>query len=251
MAGGMMGGACSDGAAPDMGGNGFTSGVPEMPKPTLVEASLSGRVVGGDGQAVAGATVTVAETDRVATTDEAGRFVVAVPSDSTVTLVVTATGFAKTYAESVMLAAMSTVDGFDVLVLRPEDLTTMNTAGGATMGGVMAVRLRSTSPSCVTAGAHLSVWPAKSATVLYSRPDQAGALGGPDPAMDGVQAGASIDAWLLGAIMPGSVLDIHVEQAGCQVMAQPPSTNGLLFTGLRHVEAGALSQASLYLEQGR
>src|SRR5262249_55035056 len=67
----------------------------ELPKPPVVmtgQAQVSGLVRDGNGNAVSGATIAVAETDASTTSDATGAYVLKVPSDSTLTLVTTAMG---------------------------------------------------------------------------------------------------------------------------------------------------------------
>lgn len=222
---------------------------PAMPKADPLQAMLSGHVRDAHGQGIAGARVSIAETDASATTDAAGAYLLDVPADSTVTVLAAAAGFARTYRESVMVAAGVAVPDFDVMLLSPDALTSMNALGGgaaATSLGVMALRLHSLSADCVTAGARVAVWPPKAATVVYSRRGADG-VDQPDPAADSVQDGVAIHAWLAGAVPPGNMLQLTVEQPGCQVMPQSPSIGGLIFPGLRRAEAQALTEADLFL----
>jgi hypothetical protein len=226
-------------------------GVPVMPMPMPGSATLSGRVLDSSGQGVAGAIVKVAETDATTMTDATGVYQMSVNSDSTVTLVTTAGGFATSFRESIMLASQARVASFDVTLLPVAMVTQMNGLGvpaQATTRGLMAVRLHSNNPACVTAGAHLSVWPPLAATVVYSRPDGSGAVDQPDPSMDGVQAGAHVDVWLTGTIPPANMLTIKVDQPGCTLLSQSPSVDGLIFTGLRRVDAQSLTEADLFLD---
>jgi hypothetical protein len=226
------------------------SSVPVMPMPTPGTASLSGHVVDVDGRGVAGATLKVAETDATATTDPQGRYDLPVLSDSTLTLVTSAGGFATTYREPIMLASQSTVTGFDVLLLSMDKVTAYNALGPLGSRGVMALRLHSMSPTCVTAGARISIWPPKAGTVVYSRPASTGALDEPDPLLTQVQPGARVSAWLVGAISPGNSLLVTVQQSGCHVMTQPPSIGGAISVGMGHVDTQVFTEMDLFLEQG-
>jgi len=224
--------------------------IPVMPTPIVGQASLSGRVIDGNGQPVPGATVTFAETGASATTDAGGAYAVVVPSDSTLTLFASAVGLATTSRESVVLAARSAVTGFDVTLLAPADVASMSGLGGADpMGthGLVAVRLHSMDPRCAPEGGHLAVWPPAAASVIYSRPSVTGGLDAPDPTVDGVQPGAQVAVWLAAAVPPGNMLTISFQGAGCALMAQVPSQNGLLYPGLRHVMSKALTTADLFL----
>jgi hypothetical protein len=226
------------------------SSIPVMPMPMSGEALLAGQVRDADGHGVAGAKVVVAETDGVATSDGDGRYVLKVPSDSTITLVTSAAGYAKTYHESVVLAAQAMVDGVDVMLLSADRVTAMNTFGAPAApagSGLMAIRLQSMSPTCLTAGAHISVWPPKAATVVYSRASATGGLDEPDPTVGAVQTDVRIAAWLTGTVPPGNMLTISVDQPGCQMMIRSPSMNGLVFPGQRRVDAQALTEAYLFL----
>jgi hypothetical protein len=227
------------------------STIPMMPKPVVGQATLGGHVLDADGPPVAGASVAFAEIDGSSSpTDAAGAYAVTVPSDSTLTLFASAAGFATTSRESIMLAAGSDVRGFDVMMLAPTDVTTMSALGGPDpMGtrGLVAVRLHSIDPSCVPDGGHVTVWPPEAAVVFYSRPSATGGLDAPDPTLDSVQPGAQIPAWLVSAQPPGNFLTIGFDGPGCALMAQSPSNGGLLFPGLRHVMAQALTTMDLFL----
>lgn len=224
--------------------------IPMMPRPVAGTATIAGQVTDANGAGVAGATLTVAETDATVVTAADGRFELAVPSDSTLTLIAAAAGYAKTYRESVVVASQTRIDGFDFLMLSPDQLTSFNTLNGAKMstGGLMAIRLHSMNGGCATDGARLEVWPPRGGQVAYSRPSATGGVDEPDPTLEGVQLGARIDAWITGAISPGNQLTVTVRQDGCRQMGQSPSLGGMVFPGLRHAAAGALTQADLFLD---
>jgi Carboxypeptidase regulatory-like domain len=231
-----------------------------MPSLISGQASLTGRVLDSSGHGVSGATITIAETEDVATSDVDGVYRLTPISDSTLTLVTRAPGFAPTFRESVILAANATVDGFDVLLLPADELTAINTMGAPgqeATRGVMAVRLRSMDARCVLDGARVTVWPPMAAKVVYSRPGVAGTPEQPappeqpdvpDPTLQAVQPGAQIDLWLAAAMPPGNMLILGVEQEGCRLMTPAPSMAGLTMPGLRAVAAQSLTQAELFLE---
>jgi hypothetical protein len=222
-----------------------------MPVPIAGAAVLSGHVVDGTGQPVPGAAVQVAETDGTVIADASGRYSVGVPSDSTLTLAASASGYARTYRESVTLAAGAAVDGFDVTLLSIDQVASMSALADPSQpaGALIAVRLHSMDSVCVPSGTRLSVWPSKAATVVYSRPSAlAGQLDEPDATLSAVQPGTTIAAWLVGAVAPGSMLGIEVDQLGCTLMRQAPSMGGLVFSGLRRAEAQALTEADLFVD---
>jgi hypothetical protein len=194
----------------------------------------------------------IAETDGAVMTNVGGAYQLSVPSDSTVTLVTSATGFATTYRESVILASQSAGAGFDVTLLPPDQITALNglavTPDRAATLGLMAVRLHSLNSNCATVGARLTVWPPLAATVMYSRPSTSGGLDQPDPTLDGVQAGGHVDAWLLGVMVPGNQLTITLDQPGCRLLDSSPSLNGLVYPGLRRSDAQALTLIDLFLD---
>jgi hypothetical protein len=225
--------------------------VPTTPAIMTGKAQLSGVVRDGDGNGVAQATVRVAETDASAMTDASGAYALAVPADSTLTLVATAPGFATTFRESIIVAEGATATGFDVLLLPSADVARVGAlapSAPADMRGLVAVHLRSLRDGCVTAGARVEVWPPLAATVLYGRPNATGGLDEVDPALSGVEAGARVDAWLAGAVPPGNMFEIRVDQQGCALTAQRPSVGGVLMTGQRRVDAMALTEIDLFLE---
>lgn len=225
--------------------------VPTTPMPMAGQARLSGVVRDGNGQSVAGATIKIAETDGAATSDAAGAYTMMVPADWTLTLVTTAPGFATSFRESILLADRAMADGFDIMMLPAAEVARMDAFGPAadvTTRGLVAVRLHGLDAACAAAGARLSVWPPLAAKVVYGRPAEGGGADEIDPALTAVEAGARVDAWLAGALPPGNMFEVRVEQAGCAVTAQPPSVGGLLHTGQRRVDAAALTEIDLYLE---
>lgn len=227
-----------------------STNLPGMPTPLRGEATLSGKVSDAAGNPVQGATVKIAETDGKATTATDGTYQMTVPSDSTLTLVTTATGFANSARESIVVANEATVTGFDVFMLAAADVTRMIALGGGSAtvpSGLMAVRLHSLSGTCQLTGAKVSVWPPKAATVMYSRPSANGGMDEPDAAMTSVQAGVDVDAWLASALPPGNMLRLTVEQTGCTLLSPSPSMAGVQYPGLRRVDASALSVADLFL----
>jgi Carboxypeptidase regulatory-like domain len=246
---------CAAGCSgPSMGGGDPAPpySVPTMPAPMPGQASLTGRVLDGGGVPVAGATVAVAETDAVATTDDEGRYALVVPSDSTLTLATSAPGFAPSFRESIVLASEAVVEGFDLLLLPDAELGAMNALGApeqAAAGGLVAVRLHATGPDCTVDGTHLSVWPPRAATVVYSRPGEAGALDQPDPTLGEVQADTRIGAWLAATLAPASMLAIGVDKPGCSLAPGVPSLGGVSFAGLRRIAPAALTEADLFLEE--
>jgi Carboxypeptidase regulatory-like domain len=245
----LLGMGCGVAKSPDVQ-NVHSSSLPPMPTPMPGEASVSGKVLDADGTAVSGATIKVAETDRTATSDATGVYQMMVPSDSTVTLVTSAPGFAPTFRESVLIASQAMVTGFDVLVLPLATIARMNALGApdqTATRGLVAVRLHSLNDACLTAGAHVSVWPPKAATVIYSSPNPSGGLDEADPSLDSVQAGGHVDLWLSAAFPPGNMLLITVEQAGCQLLTPSPSMAGVIFPGSRRIDVQSLTQADLFL----
>jgi hypothetical protein len=235
--------------------DGAVTNVPTMPDVMPGQATLGGHVLDANGQAVPGAVVKIAETDKTATSDASGAYQIAVPSDSTVTLTASATGMANTFRESVVLAAGTVVSNFDVLLLPTAQVTMIDMLGPAGLAatrGAVAVRLHVMSGSaCVATGARVTVFPTTAATVLYSAPATvAGGLDMPDSTLKAVQAGTQIAAWLVDALPPGNMnlLRIDVQQTGCQLMPQSPSLGGLMFPGLREVAAATLTEADLFLQ---
>lgn len=227
--------------------------LPAMPAPRLGSATLAGHVRDADGAPVAGATVQVTETDGRTTTDAAGAYRFDVPSDSTVTLAVRAPNMALTFTESMVLASGATVNGVDFALLAPDRVTATNALaapGQEATRGLMAVRLHSLDPACSVAGAVVSVWPSRAATVVYAAAGATAAMPAPDPALTSVQDGADshVAAWLAGTMPPGNDLKLEVEREGCRLAAASPSLDGLTYSGQRHVAAGAVTLADLFLE---
>jgi hypothetical protein len=225
------------------------------PPPTTGQARLAGRAVDENGLGVAGAHVQVAETGAATDTDANGAYALPVLADSTVTLAASAPGMADTYRDSVLVAADAAVQGFDLMLLSPDEIAQMNALGAAALGGgdqvdagVVAIRLHGDGAGCAPDGAHLSLWPPRAAAVTYSRPSGGAGLDQPDPSVDGVQPGAAVGAWLLAAAPPGNMMAIGVDLPGCRVAPAPPPADGLTFSGARHVVAGALTVSDLFLE---
>jgi hypothetical protein len=165
--------------------------------------------------------------------------------------VTSAPGFARTYHESVILSSMAAITGFDVHLLAADQVTTMNAMGApdqTATRGAMALRLHSMRGTCLTAGAHISVWPPLAGTIVYARAGVAGAVDAPDPSLDAVQPDVAVAAWLVGTVPPGNMLTITVDQGGCQIMNPAPSLNGLMFPGQRRVDAQTVTEADLFLQ---
>jgi hypothetical protein len=250
----LWAGSVTSGCSNNAGGGAppsMADSVPTLPILSVGMAALSGHVRSQDGSAVAGATVQVAETDATTMTDADGAYRLEVQSDSTVTLMATATGLAPTFRESVVIAAKATITDFDLLLLPPDRIAAINALGAPgqeATRGIMAVRLHSMDPACNIVGAQVSVWPPMGAKVIYAPADVAGGIAAPDPGVTAVAAGADIDLWLAGAFPPANGLVFTIEQPGCQLMVASPSLGGLTFPGLRHVAAAAMTQVDLFLE---
>lgn len=225
--------------------------IPATPMPLTGQARLAGVVRDGSGNAISGATVKIAETDATVPTDATGAFAMMVPSDSTLTFVTTAMGYAPSFRESIVLADRAMVTGFDLSLVSTADVMRINTLAAPTVAatrGLMAVRLHSLSATCATAGAKLTVWPPLAATVIYNRPSEMGGPDEPDPTLTNVQAGAHVDAWLAGTIPPGNLIRISIDQPACALMDAAPSVDGLQLTGLLHVDAQSSTEADFYLQ---
>lgn len=244
-------GCNSDNQAPAMPPPG-NSGLPSMPMPMPGQATLAGHVVDSAGNGVAGAVITVAETDGSATTDAAGAYGLMVPSDSTLTLKTTATGFASSFRGSLVVADQSASTGVDIVMMTPAEVTGANALGGVAQPetrGLIGLRLHSVSDACTLTGAHVSVFPPDAAKVVYARPGAMGALDTPDTSVDGVQGGVAIAAWLVDAMPPANMLMISVDHPACALMSSPPSTNGVVFTGALRADANALTVGDLFFDQ--
>jgi hypothetical protein len=242
---------CGKEKGPDSEAVGTTT-IPEMPMPTFGQAAVSGVVLNQLGQPVGDATIRVAETDQSTTSDASGAYHITVRSDSTVTLAASATGFATTFRESMIVAFGAAVSGLDITLMAPPTVSAFNSMSSiamATTRGLMAIRLHSMAAGCATTGAHLTIWPPEAGTLLYSRPDTTGGLDQPDPTVDGVQDGTTIQAWVVAAVSPGSLLQIIVQQPGCQQMPESPSINGVVFPGQRRAVPQGLTQVDLFLNQ--
>lgn len=226
--------------------------VPARPEPMPGQASLAGHVIDASGHGVQGATIGIAETDAVATTDASGAYQVDVPSDSTITLFASAGGMASTYRESVVLASGAMVTDFDVRLLTTTELAAVNMLGQpgvAAMRGAMAIQLHALDSGCTVAGAHVSVFPATAGTVVYSAPASgSGGLDLPDPTLQEVQVGATTAVWLATAMPSGNMLRIEVQKEGCQPTTESADLGGVMYPGLRYVAATSLTQADLFLQ---
>jgi hypothetical protein len=248
-------GACQSGTAvPNMqaGDGGF---VPVMPMPMPGQATLAGHVTDSAGNPIVGATVVIAETDGNAVTDAGGAYSMTVPSDSTLTVKATATNFAPAYRGSIMLAAQTALDTFDVTMLTPTEVAADNalitSVTTPATRGLVALRLHSVNAACSLAGAHLAVSPPDAATVVYAQPSTTGGMDQPDLTVDGVQDGASIGVWLVDAFPPASWVTISISQPGCALMASSPSMNGMMFTGAWRADAAAFTEADLFFDMAQ
>ena len=226
---------------------------PAVVNPMPASASLSGRVHRADGSPVAGASVLIAETDGSVSTGDDGTYSVSVPSESTVTLVASAPGMAPTYRQPVQLTAQASGMGLDILMLSTDEVATLaalSPTNRATTGGVIATRLHALVPSCAPAGATIAVRPPQAAQVVYGHSAVADAVSSPDPALTSVQVGdGDVAGWLVGAVPPGSEIDIAVARDGCRVAVPAPSLGGLTYESGMRVDALALTEMDLFLEE--
>src|SRR5262245_14425896 len=107
---------------------------PETPTMANDRATVSGRVLAGDGSALAGATVTVRASGERATTDDTGAFVLDVAANTTLTLAATAPDKATTLLSQFML----TPDGnasFTIPLLTGDRIASLAALGPNPKGG--------------------------------------------------------------------------------------------------------------------
>jgi hypothetical protein len=225
--------------------------IPVLPVLNPGQAVLSGKVVDSAGQGVANATIAIAETGLKGMTGPDGAYSLMVPSDSTLSLQVSATGYGRTLVESVMVASMQTSTGFDVLLLTREKIDSINVmARPGSMGGYGAVALtiRSASGNCTAEGAKISMSPSSLGTVYYAKKVAGQPVTDPDPALTAVERTDGVAAWLGGVTPSGFAYFVNVSKTGCPQAAYPVAFGGRTHEGLKKVEADGLTQLTLFLQ---
>ncbi len=173
-----------------------------------------------------------------------------VPSDSTLSLHVTAAGYAKSIMEMVSLASERSSSGFDVVMLPQAKVDELNRAArpGTTGGyGIVAVTVRSLSGRCAAEGTRLALLPSALGIVSYAKKGD-GMMTDPDSALTAVERTEGISAWLTGVVPPGHSYSVVAEKAGCAQAAWPLVYQDRSLYGVRKIEAGAFTQLNVFLE---
>lgn len=246
----LLAGAVLAGCGEGDDGMGKDVELPGVPDLMPGMAMLSGRVVDRMGSGIASASLLVAESDATATTGADGRFAMVVRGNSTITLVVTADGFAKTFVESVEVPTGKATTGFDVLVVPAAtiDEYAQLAQPGATDRGLVAVMVRSQRDACAMGGARVTFdHPAVLGKVIYAKQGVPMA-GDPDPALTGIQVTTGVSAWLAAAVPPGTTYALAIDKAGCVTTPAPVTMGDRIHTGRFRVAAKALTQITLFTE---
>jgi hypothetical protein len=219
---------------------------PSVPHLEPGQAMVAGRVSTMDDQPVAGALITALEAGAQATTDGEGLWAFPVPGDSTVTLRVTADGLAPTLSDTMIIPSGGTGAGIDLLMVPPARIDQLNALGGrpSTAAGVVAVQVVSMSGACPASGGHVVVAPAELGRVVYTSGDDAI----PDAALTEMQEGPAVPAWIAAAVPSGFYVRLGFQKSGCTPMAAPFQVGGRMYTGHGPIQAGALTQAVLFVE---
>jgi hypothetical protein len=223
---------------------------PAGPASAPGRAVVQGRVLGADGQPVAGATVAVLDAPVGAAAGASagadGRWQLSVPADTSITLRATAEGLAPTLFGAFLVPDGRVTEDLDLLLLTRQTVDQMNAAAGGADGtalGVAALDIVARG-GCDAAGGQVSLDPARAGQVAYG----AGAAVAPDGAATAVQAGARPAVWLLGVRPPGVYYHIRFDKPGCRQSAGPVEWGGRIHQGGPPFAAGSLSQGLLFVE---
>jgi hypothetical protein len=220
---------------------------PTVPKVEAGMATIEGRVLSMANAPIVGATVTAIESGASTMTDGDGHWSLTILGDSTVTFAAEMAGFAKTLSGTLQVAKGGASNDLDLRMVETERMDHLAMLGGrpTTAAGAMAVEVRSLSGACDPAGGHLTFSPSSLGRVVYGKPGEAGTA---DETLTEVQGEALPHAWVTGLPPPGFYYQLGFDKPGCKVTTAPVEQSGRLYAGRVPIQAGALSQAILFVE---
>jgi hypothetical protein len=217
------------------------STVPETPTTGADRASVTGHIVDLTGVPIAGATVALRSIDTHATSDATGAFSLDVPANTTLTLAATAPNMSTTLLQQFVMSPEAHI-AFDIPVFTTDHVKNLVAMGTNTMGGVVAIAVKSLSGAPVDAGITVEITPSNLGKVLYA-PQRPG-MPDPDPTMMALVPGSAPIAWALGVQPHVSIMQLTLHGA---TQAEPPfSIDDVVWPGTFTVDAGALTLVTLF-----
>ena len=224
--------------------------LPEVVKPEVLLATVTGHVLDGNNLPVEGLVVTVSETDRTFTTGPDGAYVVKVPAQTTFTLRTFKNGYAGTTLTPMYLEPDRVVTDLDILIIPSSSIGAYNAQAGPDEDrGVLAIQVVSLSGRCDAANATVSVLnpetlaPMPGAVALYVKTGQSQ----PDKSVPAMQNGAKPNAWLVG-VPEGQNFPIRFDKTGCLALPFPVVYGKATWQpGVRIANKG-LTQVTVFVE---
>jgi len=227
----------------------------EPPVPPVLNpgmATVAGRVLNADGQAIAGATVSMLDLPagdgpRVATSGADGSWQLTIPGATWAALRVEAAGFAATRSNTFSVAKGQTSTELDLIMVQPAQIEQMSAMmGGARVAdyGLVALEVRSLSGACDPTGGKISIEPTQLGRVVYSRANDSE----PDAGLTTMQKGARPAAWLLGVLPPGNYYRLAFAKTGCTQKSGAVEYKGRSYDGKLPIASKELSHGLLFVE---
>jgi hypothetical protein len=200
--------------------------------------------VDANGAPVAGATVTVRASGEHAMADSMGAFTLDVPANTTLTLSAVAPNMAPTLLQQ-FIVSPGTSGMVEIPMVTSDHFKTLAGMGTNSMGGVVAVALKSMSGSASLAGATVELTP-NLGRVMYA-PTGLG-MADPDPSMAAVVPvvveGNESYAWALGVQPHVSIMQLALH--GVAQIDPPYAIDDVIWPGTFTVDAGALTLVTLF-----
>jgi len=208
-------------------------------------AIVDGHTLDLQGKAIVGATVTVTETGVQATSDGDGHWQLTVGGSTTINLRAAAADYATTIGLPMIVTTDNAALGVDFLLVPKAKIDELNKLAnkGSDAAGVVAVQVRSLSGACSPDGGTLALNPAGLCMVVYA---SAGAM--EDASLTDVQKDSAVAAWIAGMTPPAAYSTLLFQKSGCTQMPLPVQDGAVTYMGMVHVEAGALSQVTVFVE---
>jgi hypothetical protein len=228
------------------------SAPPTMPVTNPGTATVRGKVVNADRQAIAGAILRVldmpaGETPRTTTSAADGSWELTIPGNTSVSIRAEATDFAPTLGNTLSVVKGQTSAELELMlvpVAQIDQLSAMMGGARVAESGVAAVEVRSLTGACDPSGGKVTIAPAEFGKVVYSKPSTAT----PDATLAAIQTGARPAAWLVGVLPPGVYYQLKFEKAGCTPKAWPVEYKGRSYSGRLPIASKALSHGVLFVD---
>jgi hypothetical protein len=228
------------------------SAPPTMPVTNPGTATVRGKVVNADRQAIAGAILRVldmpaGETPRTTTSAADGSWELTIPGNTSVSIRAEATDFAPTLGNTLSVVKGQTSAELELMLVPVAQIDQLSAMmGGARVAeyGAAAIEVLSVGGACDPAGGKVIVEPTELGRVLYSKPNSAT----PDTTLTATQTRARPAAWLLGVLPPGNYYRVRFEKAGCAQKAWPVEYKGRTYDGKLPIATKVLSHGLLFVD---